>query len=526
MQGADAGLTKCQRTGFGTLFEQTTDEAKMYNNQKQQSMNFKTSMTTALVALASAFGGAYFYHMMAAGDQTAEPASATATDSGFVSVPGHFTASTYAPTDFTQAAETSVNAVVHVKVMQNGNVREYESADPFYRFFFGPRIQQQTPPVTGSGSGVIISQDGYIITNNHVIDKADKIEVVLNDKRSFEGKLIGTDPSTDIALIKIEATALNYLTFGNSDATNVGEWVLAVGNPFNLTSTVTAGIISAKSRSIGIISPGQNIGIESFIQTDAAVNPGNSGGALVNTRGELIGINTAIASQTGSYTGYSFAVPSNIAQKVAADLKEYGEVQRGLLGITISEIDNNVASKLNLASPEGVFVESVADGGGAKEAGVMAKDIIKAVDGEKVNSVSELQEKIGRHRPGDAVRIDIERDGKPKQFMVTLRNTRGTTGIIKISDKDKLLGATFEPVSDKDKSSLRISYGLKIVQLKDGKLKENGIENGFIITKANRQPITSVGDFEKIVATASEGLFITGIYPNGRVAYYAINLED
>ena len=190
------------------------------------------------------------------------------------------------------------------------------------------------------------------------------------------------------------------------------------------------------------------------------------------------------------------------------------------------EIDNNVASKLNLASPEGVFVESVADGGGAKEAGIVAKDIVKAVDGEKVNSVSELQEKIGRHRPGDAVRIDIERDGKPKQFMVTLRNTRGTTGIIKMSDKDKLLGATFEPVSDKDKSSLRISYGLKIVQLKDGKLKENGIENGFIITKANRQPITSVGDFEKIVATASEGLFITGIYPNGRVAYYAINLED
>ena len=301
---------------------------------------------------------------------------------------------------------------------------------------------------------------------------------------------------------------------------------MAIGNPFNLTSTVTAGIISAKTRRIGIINPDQNIGIESFIQTDAAVNPGNSGGALVNTQGELIGINTAIASQTGSYTGYSFAVPSNIAKKVAQDLKQYGEVQRGLLGVTISEVNNDVVEKLKLSKPEGVYVVNVADGGGAKEAGIKADDVISAVDGKAVNSVPELQEMIGRHHPGDAVKIDVVRDGKQKQFVVTLRNTRGTTGVVQISDKDKLLGATFKSVSDSEQKALQINYGLRIVSLNDGKLKSNGVKEGFIITKANRQPVTSVDDFEKIVATASEGLFLTGIYPNGRVAYYAINLEE
>lgn len=488
-------------------------------------MNTKNFVAMAIVAIASSFGGAYLYSEFIVDGKGVSLQQTAATDSFDTSI-GHFTAASAAPTDFTQAAESSVNAVVHVKVTQAGSVQTYGSDDPFYQFFFGPRVQQQQPAITGSGSGVIISPDGYIVTNNHVIDKADKIEVVLNDRRSFNGKLIGTDPTTDIALVKIDAEGLAYLSFGNSDATRVGEWVLAIGNPFNLTSTVTAGIISAKTRRIGIINPDQNIGIESFIQTDAAVNPGNSGGALVNTQGELIGINTAIASQTGSYTGYSFAVPSNIAKKVAQDLKQYGEVQRGLLGVTISEVNNDVVEKLKLSKPEGVYVVNVADGGGAKEAGIKADDVISAVDGKAVNSVPELQEMIGRHHPGDAVKIDVVRDGKQKQFVVTLRNTRGTTGVVQISDKDKLLGATFKSVSDSEQKALQINYGLRIVSLNDGKLKSNGVKEGFIITKANRQPMTSVDDFEKIVATASEGLFLTGIYPNGRVAYYAINLEE
>lgn len=452
----------------------------------------------------------------------------------------HFTAATYAPTDFTEAAESSVNSVVHVKIKKEN--RSYQQQfgstyeDPFFQFFFGPR--QQTPQrqpndpsdmqVVGSGSGVIISSDGYIITNNHVIETADKIDVVLNDRRTFEATLIGKDPTTDIALLKIEADGLNYLTFGNSDATKVGEWVLAVGNPFNMTGTVTAGIISAKSRSLGLIDSNstQRMSIESFIQTDAAVNPGNSGGALVNTRGELIGINTAIASTTGAYSGYSFAVPSNIAMKVAQDLRQYGEVQRALLGVSISEITPEIQKKYSIEKLDGVFIAEVSDGGAAKEAGIESGDIITSLDGEPINSVPELQEKIGRKRPGESVKIELNRDGKAKQFIVTLRNIRGTTGVVKLDSNDKLLGATFEKVSNTELERLHIRNGLKITKLNDGKLKSSGVKEGFIITKANRLPISEISEFEQLVATASEGLFLSGIYPNGKVAYYAINLEE
>ena len=485
---------------------------------------FKYALAVVAAMGCAAFG-AYLYSRVSV-QQTNVPTTVPASFSGQI---GQFTAQSYAPTDFTEAAEASVNAVVHVKILQETRQRSYGYTDPLYEFFFGPRQQQQQqsePQLKGSGSGVIISQDGYIVTNNHVIEDADKIEVVLNDRRTYTATLIGTDPTTDIALIKIEETGLSTLQFGNSDAIKVGEWVLAVGNPFNLTSTVTAGIVSAKSRQMGIINNAQNMGIEAFIQTDAAVNPGNSGGALVNTRGELVGINTAIASTTGAYSGYSFAVPSNIVQKVAQDLKEYGEVQRALLGVSIANVTPEIQKRLNLEKLEGVAVMGVADGGAAKDAGIEIDDIITAVDDENVNTVAELQEKIGRKRPGESVKITLIRSGKTQQYVITLRNTRGTTGIVKLDDNEKLLGATLETLSQSDLQQLHLRNGIKVVKLIDGKLKSSGVREGFIITKANRIPVASVKDFEQIVATASEGLFLSGVYPNGKAAYYAINLEE
>lgn len=481
------------------------------------------------VAVAATLGctafGAYLHSRYEAATQQSSQVDSVP---AFMNTANAINVASYAPTDFTAAAETSVNAVVHVMVSQTTS-RAPQSDDPFFQFFFGPRYQQQQQPqesVVGSGSGVIISADGYIVTNNHVVENASKVEVVLNDRRKFEATVIGTDPTTDIALIKVDADGLSFLQFGNSDALKVGEWVLAVGNPFNLTSTVTAGIVSAKSRRMGIINSSQNIGIEAFIQTDAAVNPGNSGGALVNTRGELVGINTAIASNTGSYAGYSFAVPATIAQKVVQDLKQYGEVQRALLGVSISDVTPELQKKLNLEKPDGVVVMGLSDGGAAKEAGVKAEDVILSVDGETVNTVPELQEKIGRRRPGDSVKLDIIRSGKRQTVVVTLRNIRGTTGVVKVSNGETLLGAKFAEASTEELQKLNLRYGIKVESLENGKLKSSGVREGFIITKANRQPITKVSDLEQVAGTASEGLFIAGVYPNGKVAYYAVNLEE
>ncbi len=434
----------------------------------------------------------------------------------------------YGNLDFTVAAEKSVEAVVHVMTKKVATIDETYS-NPFYDFFFGPRGNMpQQSPIVGSGSGVILSEDGYIVTNNHVIDGAQEIEVILNNKKSYSATLVGADPTTDVALLKIEEKGLKYLTFGSSDALKVGEWVLAVGNPFNLTSTVTAGIVSAKSRSINILaSRNQPMGIESFIQTDAAVNPGNSGGALVNTKGELIGINTAIASQTGSYTGYSFAVPSAIVSKVVKDLKEYGEVQRAFLGVQIVGVNAEVAKQFNLDAVEGVYVDAVTVNGGAEKAGIQKGDVIISIDGTSVNTNSQLIEKVSQHRPGDQVKLIIKRDGKTKQFDVILRNSYGSTSIVK--DKkgmSELLGGEFAVLSDKEKASLGINYGVRVVKLNEGKLKLSGIKQGFIILKANRIPINTISDLKNAIATTDEGLFITGIYPNGQVAYYAINLEN
>ncbi len=492
-------------------------------------MNMKKTLATVAITAGCVAFGAYLHARYT--EYTAAKAPVVSKEDVVSVFAGQLDASkvamSYAPTDFTEAAAKSVESVVHVKILQESRQSSYGSTDPFLQFFFGPRIQPQQPQgpqLTGSGSGVIISNDGYIVTNNHVIESADKIEIVLNDGRVFEGTLVGTDKTTDIALVKIDAENLQPLAFGNSDALKVGEWVLAVGNPFNLTSTVTAGIVSAKSRNMGINQ--SQMSVESFIQTDAAVNPGNSGGALVNTRGELVGINTAIASNTGSYTGYSFAVPTSIVQKVASDLKEYGEVQRALLGVSIAEVNADVQKKFNLDKPEGVLVVDVNEGSAAREAGIQSDDIIIAIDGKPTMTIPQLQEQVAQHRPGDSVKVLFIRDGKEQSVMVTLRNVRGTTEVVKVADATNVLGGSLRPLTDEEKQKSHLRYGIKVEKVGNGKLKESGVRDGFIILKANRTPLTSVKDLEQITATASEGLFISGVYPNGKVAYYALNLQD
>lgn len=420
--------------------------------------------------------------------------------------------------DLTFAAEKSIHAVVHIKVMQTGGNNR---SNNFFDYFFddGSSRSRQMPIRQGVGSGVIILPDGFIVTNNHVVDNSDDIIVVLNDKREFKAKLIGADPSTDIAVIKIDASGLPTLKFSNSDNLKLGEWVLAVGNPFNLTSTVTAGIVSAKGRDIGI-NPDQ-MRIESFIQTDAAVNPGNSGGALVNTRGELVGINTAIASQTGSYSGYSFAVPSNIVQKVVGDLNEYGEVQRALLNVEIRDVTAEVAKANDLDKIEGVFIGKVQPGGAAELAGIKDNDIIISIDGVEVNSTGELQEQIGKHRPGDKVAVVVKRDNKKKPFNVTLRNKHGDTDIVKAdTNPGDIFGAKFVAISDSDRGELRIRYGVKIAELADGKFKDAGIKKGFIITQVNKNAVSEVDELKRIIKNSRGGILVEGIYPNGEVAYY------
>ena len=373
----------------------------------------------SLVAVSAIVGaGAGYWASREAANQSSVPGANAAGAGAPISLAtysGQAAPQGIAPVDFTQAAELSVEAVVHVKTKY---YRQQQYVDPFYQFFFGRPQQSQQPSAMASGSGVILSNDGYIVTNNHVIESANEIEVVLNDKRTFAAQLIGTDPNTDLALLKIEATNLPTIEIGNSDDLRVGEWVLAVGNPFNLTSTVTAGIVSAKARSINILN--SDMKIESFIQTDAAVNPGNSGGALVNTRGQLVGINTAIASQTGSYAGYAFAIPTAIMQKVVADLRQYGTVQRALLGIRMLDITQQVKDQLSLESMEGVYVGEVISGSAADKAGMKAGDVIVQVDGRPINASSQLQEQIGRKNPGDQITILVRRGQRSLTLQVTL----------------------------------------------------------------------------------------------------------
>ncbi len=421
--------------------------------------------------------------------------------------------------DLTYAAEKSVHTVVHVAT-QSVRGGGWSTGNPFLDDFFGYRRQPQVRQ--GFGSGVILSSDGYIVTNNHVVEDAQNIKVILNDKREFEARLVGTDPSTDIALLKVDVENLPYLTYGNSDELKLGEWVLAVGNPFTLTSTVTAGIISARARNLGINS--DQLAIESYIQTDAAVNPGNSGGALVNMLGELIGINSAIASRTGSYSGYSFAVPVTIVKKVVDDLKEFGEVQRALLGVNIGDVDAQIAEDLKLDKVEGVYVGGVTENGAAREAGIKEGDVIVSVGGSDVKTSAELQEKISQYRPGDDVKIIVIRDNERKPFTVTLRNKHGDTQIVR--DNITVLGAEFESVSERDKDKLDINYGIKIKSLNKGKLKEAGLKEGFIITNVNKKPMYEVNDFKREIGNNPRGgILVEGIYSNGETAYYVFGVD-
>ncbi|MDX9749073.1 MAG: Do family serine endopeptidase [Paludibacter sp.] len=435
-------------------------------------------------------------------------------------------------TDFTVAAELTVNAVVHVKVKAEVQPQGFRGGDPFFEYFFGPQFRQQQQPQIreGAGSGVIISEDGYIVTNNHVIDKSKEIEVVLNDKRSFTAKVVGADPNTDIALLKIEEKGLPYVIFGSSDSLRIGEWVLAVGNPFNLTSTVTAGIVSAKARSINILNSAMPI--ESFIQTDAAVNPGNSGGALVNTKGELVGINTAIASSTGAYAGYSFAVPASIVQKVVSDFRRFGVVQRAVLGVSLGELTSELAKEKNIKLLSGAYVAGVASQSAAEKAGIKEGDVITAVNGVAVKTVAELQEQIGRYSPGDKVTVDVVRDNKTLKLKAELKNRQGTTSTVTSDLSIDLLGASFKSVDDKVKSKFGIDYGVEVKSVSRGKFADAGIKAGYIILKINNLKMSSEEDIKTAMESVAENaeenkvLWISGFYPNGKTAYFAIPLTN
>ena len=402
-------------------------------------------------------------------------------------------------------------------------------ADPWHQFFFGDNGYRRNPQQQMStGSGVIISDNGFICTNNHVINNAEKVEVTLNNNKTFTAEIIGKDPNTDLALLKIEETGLPYITYGNSDEVKVGQWALAVGNPFNLTSTVTAGIISAKGRNINALEANAGRGnypIESFIQTDAAVNPGNSGGALVNTAGELIGINSAIASNTGSYAGYSFAVPVNIVKKVMADLSEFGTVQRAFIGVSIREIDNKLAEEKNLTLYQGVYVAGLTEGGAADNAGIKEGDIITKIGDTKVNSSPELQEQVSKYRPGDKVNVTVVREGKEKVLALMFKNKNNNTDLMKKEKMSvvKALGAVFEPISDEEMQRLRIANGLKVKQLGQGKLANSGIKEGFIITSIDKKAVNDVEDLG-FLETKKGGVLIEGVYPNGFRAYYGFGL--
>ncbi len=449
---------------------------------------------------------------------------------------GHFT-SYFEDKDFTvpdglnfvYAAEVSTPTVVHIRSTYEGK-RYNNQMDDFWEFF-GHRQpnnnERRGPESRGFGSGVIISEDGYIITNNHVIDHAGEIQVTLADKRDYDAKLIGTDPNTDLALLKIEERQLPYINIGDSDQLRIGEWVLAVGNPFaqgtpyDLTSTVTAGIVSAKARNINILG-GRNYGIESFIQTDAAVNPGNSGGALVNLKGELIGINTAIATPSRTFAGYSFAIPSSLVKKVINDLKEYGVVQRALLGVQIRDVTADFAEERGIEEIRGVYISNVGAGSAAEEAGLEAGDVITNISGTAVNTTAELQELVARNSPGDQISVTYKRDGRSYTTEAILKNLQGDTGILTFDSTNSFDGAVFKDAEDKALSQLELRAGVVIFKVGAGKWKDAGIKPGFIITQVNKTSVESVDQVLEILRNRRGGNLIEGVYPNGEERYYAI----
>lgn len=428
--------------------------------------------------------------------------------------------------DFTYAARVTTPGVVHVMSKTMHKQEQSSSYNPFKDlfgddFFWGPQQPRGNEPDLASGSGVIVSSDGYIVTNNHVIKGADEIEVVTYDNKKFTAQLVGTDPSTDIAVIKIEQAGLPFIPFGNSDSVEIGSWVLAVGNPFNLSSTVTAGIVSAKGRNINILE--SQSAIESFIQTDAAVNPGNSGGALVDISGNLIGINTAIASPTGAFAGYSFAVPANLVRKVVGDLREFGIVQRGFLGVTIRNIDSDLAKDLSTEDLSGVYVEDVMEGSAADEAGLQQKDVIKTINGIAVNSSPTLQEVVAQYRPGDNLKVVYVRAGKMKEATIILKNkNKGTEYLTKAkSDVQETLGVEFAELTKKEINDLDINGGVKVQSIGDGRIKKHtDMRPGFIITRIDKQSVASAEDVMRILEDKKGGVMIEGVYPDYPGTYY------
>lgn len=454
-------------------------------------------------------------------------------------------ASAFDNVDFTKAAASTVNGVVSIKNYTAQRAVQQQALpfnDPFFEYFFGPQPRQRQQPKaeqrepemrqSGLGSGVIISPDGYIVTNNHVIDGADRLEVTLNDNRTFDASVIGVDPTTDLALIRIAADSLHCIPVGDSESLRVGEWVLAVGNPFGLTSSVTAGIVSAKARNISTMTGNRSNGIESYIQTDAAVNPGNSGGALVNLDGQLVGINAAIFSQTGNYSGSSFAIPTSIMSKVVADLKEYGQVQRALLGVRYGELTPQLAREHGItAVNSGLYVGQVEDGSAAQEAGLAEGDVIIAIDNHPTRTTGELQEVISGYRPGDSATVTVVRDNSHVVLPVRFRNHRGDTEITRPRTVSEL-GCTFEPYSGQLPSGKPLT-GLQVKNITDGRFKDAGIRDGFIILDINNVTVRSAAEVEQLYKSIIEStdydhvMFITGIYPGQtRKQFYAVDISE
>ncbi|MBQ7878458.1 MAG: Do family serine endopeptidase [Bacteroidaceae bacterium] len=485
----------------------------------------------AIVVLVSSLVSWGTFKMLSAGDNVSVVDAEIVTESdGLITRTASFSpqGDALARVDLTDAADKSVHAVVHIKSTENSKTQTIRRAPDIYDFFFGDGAGREqtirTQPRVGFGSGVILSKDGYIVTNNHVIAGADEISVTLNDNRTYPAVLIGADENTDLALVKIEAEDdLPFLVVGDSDALKVGEWVLAVGNPFNLTSTVTAGIVSAKARSLGVYDGG----IESFIQTDAAINKGNSGGALVNANGELVGVNAVLSSPTGSYAGYGFAIPTSIMTKVVSDLKEFGTVQRAVIGIRGGTVTAELSKEKDLGTVDGVYVSEVIQGGAAEAAGIEVDDVVVGLDGKSVKTMAEFQEMLAKHLPGDKVTIKVLRKKKEREMQVTLKNIQGNTDVVKNVDLD-LLGAELKELNNDDKKLYNVNHGLKVIGVDNGLFKESGIKKGFVILKVNNTPIKSLNDLQEVVKRANASnepvLFISGLTAAGKRAYYSVDL--